>query len=202
MYLNRYDIADNRLIKAIAIGGSAGSFQEVTKILASLPDNFSYPLILCLHRLSHVREGFVEALQIKSNIRITEPEDKESIKKGVAYLAPANYHMLFELGMTFALSSDELVNFSRPSIDVTLQSGAKVFRENMVGIILSGASKDGAIGMKDIKRNGGLVIIQKPEEAKVPTMPASVKEITKIDYELSTKEIIELLKIISHEKIH
>ena len=79
--------------KAVIIGGSAGSFQVVTKILSSLPNNFDLPLFLCLHRLKHVRSGFVEALSLKSNLKIIEPFDKDSIKKGLVYLAPSNYHM-------------------------------------------------------------------------------------------------------------
>jgi two-component system chemotaxis response regulator CheB len=65
--------------KAVIIGGSAGSFQVVTKIISSLPANYPLPVILCLHRLKHVRSGFVEALSIKAKLPIVEPNDKESI---------------------------------------------------------------------------------------------------------------------------
>jgi len=82
--------------KAVIIGGSAGSFQIVTRILNSLPQTFPLPVLLCLHRLKHVRSGFVEALSLKSNIPIIEPFDKDQLKPGKAYLAPANYHMFIE----------------------------------------------------------------------------------------------------------
>ena len=108
----------NNSYKAIVIGGSAGSFQGVVKILSHLPKKFPLPIILCLHRLKHVRHGFVEALSIKSVIQVTEPYDKEAIKKGGVYLAPANYHMSVELGNYFALSTEEMVNNSRPAIDI------------------------------------------------------------------------------------
>ena len=91
--------------KAIIIGGSAGSFQVVTKILHSLPETFPLPLLLCLHRLKHVRSGFVEALSLKSNIPIEEPYDKDQLKPGIAYLAPANYHLFVELINRVALST-------------------------------------------------------------------------------------------------
>ena len=71
--------------KAVIIGGSAGSFQVVTKILSSLSEKFPLPVILCLHRLKHVRSGFVEALSLKSNIPIEEPCDKYTLKPGRAY---------------------------------------------------------------------------------------------------------------------
>lgn len=140
----------NNSYKAIVIGGSAGSFQGVVKILSRLPEKFPLPIILCLHRLKHVRHGFVEALSIKSVIQVTEPYDKESIKKGGVYLAPANYHMSVELGHNFALSTEEMVNNSRPAIDITLGSCAYVYKEKLIGILLSGANRDGAVGMKSI----------------------------------------------------
>ena len=79
--------------KAIMIGGSAGSFQVVSRIIAALPANYPLPILMCLHRLKHIRSGFVEALSIKSNLPIIEPHDKEPLKPGRIYLAPANYHM-------------------------------------------------------------------------------------------------------------
>ena len=92
-------------VKLIIIGGSAGSFQVITKILASLPKDFPVPVVLALHRLKHVRHGFVEALSIKSKMSVYEPYDKDKIKSGNIYLAPANYHLYIELAGTFALST-------------------------------------------------------------------------------------------------
>ena len=183
----------NKRIRAIAIGGSAGSFQVITEILKEIPNDFKIPIFLCFHRLKHIREGFVEALSIHSNIPIVEPDDKEKIKPGIAYLAPANYHMYIELNRTIALSTEELVNFSRPSIDITLQSAGYVYHKSLVGIILSGANKDGAFGLKKIKDNNGYTIIQYPKEAVVPTMPEASEAITQIDEILTTKKIIKFL---------
>lgn len=179
--------------KAVLIGGSAGSFQGVTKILSSIPNDFSLPIILCLHRLKHVRNGFVEALSIKSTKPVTEPLDKESIKKGGVYLAPSNYHMAIELGNSFSLSTEEMINNSRPAIDVTLESGSYVYRDKVVGILLSGANKDGAWGMKKIKDRGGLTIVQDPSECMIDTMPSAAISLTSIDYVLETNQIVEFL---------
>ena len=161
----------NNSYKAVVIGGSAGSFQGVVKILAQLPKGFPLPIIMCLHRLKHVRNGFVEALSIKSVVQVTEPNDKENIKKGSVYLAPANYHMSVELGNHFALSTEEMVNNSRPAIDITLGSCAFVYKEKLVGILLSGANRDGALGMKQIHDRSGLTIVQEPTECMIDTMP-------------------------------
>ncbi|MDW7690317.1 chemotaxis protein CheB [Flammeovirgaceae bacterium SG7u.111] len=179
--------------KAIAIGGSAGSFQPITKILASLPKDFPLPIFLCLHRLKHVRHGFVEALTIKSVKPVSEPYDKEMIKRGLVYLAPANYHMSIELGNSFSLTTEELVNNSRPAIDITLESAAYAYRDKLIGILLSGANKDGAYGMKRIKERGGTTVIQDPEESMINTMPSAAQAMTQIDYVLQTDQIIKFL---------
>ena len=183
----------NNQYKAIVIGGSAGSFQGIAKILASLPEDFRLPVIMCLHRLKHVRNGFVEALSIKSIKPVTEPTDKESVKKGHVYLAPSNYHLSVELGNSFSLSTEEAINNSRPSIDVTLETSAYVYRHKLIGILLSGANRDGAWGMKKIKDCGGLTITQDPQECLIDTMPAAARELSEIDHTLKIDQIIEFL---------
>lgn len=179
--------------KIVIIGGSAGSFQVVTSILANLPKDFPLPIVLALHRLKHIRHGFVEALNIKSNLPVIEPFDKDSIKPGNVYLAPANYHLLIELANTFALSTEEQINHSRPAIDLTFITGAYVYREKTIGIILSGANKDGALGLKKVKDFGGLTIVQDPAECQMPTMPLAALDVTKVDYTLRVSEIIARL---------
>lgn len=183
----------NNQYRAVAIGGSAGSFQVISKILSHLPADFELPIIMCLHRLRHVRNGFVEALNIKSTINISEPHDKEGIKKGKIYLAPANYHLAVELGNTFALTTESLVNNSRPSIDIMMQTAAYAYRQKLVGILLSGANKDGAQGMKSIHEKGGLTIVQDPKDCLIDTMPSSALRTTNIDYTLQIDEIIAFL---------
>jgi len=189
--MSKFQISN--IYKAVVIGGSAASFQGVTKILSAVPKDFSLPIILCLHRLKHVRNGFEEALSIKSSMPVTEPCDKENIKKGGVYLAPSNYHLAVELGNTFSLSTEEMINNSRPAIDVTLETASYVFRHKLIGILLSGANKDGAIGMKKIKDRGGVTIVQEPSECMIETMPTSAMSVTTIDYVLGVDQIIEFL---------
>lgn len=179
--------------KAVVIGGSAGSFQVINKILNGLPADFELPLIMCLHRLKHVRHGFVEALNIKSQTVIEEPNDKDVIKKGKIYLAPSNYHLSIELGNSFSLSTEDMVNNSRPSIDITLDTAAYVYRNKLIGILLSGANRDGAMGMKKIKDRGGLTIVQNPAECMIDTMPTAAMRLTQIDHVLNTAQILEFL---------
>lgn len=190
--MDKYNL--NNSYKAVVIGGSAGSFQGIVKILSQLPKSFPLPIIMCLHRLKHVRNGFVEALSIKSVVQVVEPNDKEPIKKGGVYLAPSNYHMSVELGNYFAMSTEDMVNNSRPAIDITLGTAAYVYRDKLVGILLSGANRDGGLGMKHIKDKGGLTIVQEPTECMIDAMPKAAMALTKIDHVLKIDQIIEFLK--------
>lgn len=191
----------NKKYKAIVIGGSAGSFQGIVKILSNLPEHFPIPIIMCLHRLKHVRNGFVEALSIKSIAEVTEPHDKESIKKGKVYLAPANYHLSIELGHYFSLSTEEMINNSRPAIDITLGTSAYVYRDKLIGILLSGANRDGGLGMKWIKDRGGLTIVQEPSECMIDTMPKAAMGYTNIDHVLKIDQIVHFLKELDKQYI-
>ncbi|MBR7067019.1 MAG: chemotaxis protein CheB [Bacteroidales bacterium] len=182
------------MYKAVIIGGSAGSFQVITRILSSMPPNFPLPVLLCLHRLKHVRSGFVEALSIKSTLPVIEPMDKEQIKPGRAYLAPANYHMYVELGNKIALSTEEVVNHSRPSIDLSFITAAQIYREKLIGIILSGANRDGAYGLKKVKDHGGIAIVQNPAECQVKTMTETSLKMTPVDHIFNTNDIIKYLQ--------
>jgi two-component system, chemotaxis family, protein-glutamate methylesterase/glutaminase len=190
--MNKYNL--NNSYKAVVIGGSAGSFQGVVKILSQLPKGFPLPIIMCLHRLKHVRNGFVEALSLKSVVQVSEPYDKENIKRGGVYLAPANYHMSVELGNYFALSTEEMINNSRPAIDITLGTCAYVYKDKLIGILLSGANRDGALGMKQIHERGGITIVQEPSECMIDTMPRAALAATAINHVMKIDQIVDFLK--------
>lgn len=183
----------SRPYKVVVIGGSAGSFTVLANILSKIPKDFNLPIIICCHRLKHVRSGFIEALEIKSVKKVTEPDDKEGIKKGKVYVAPANYHLGIELGNTFALSTEEMVNNSRPAIDITFETAAYVYKDKMIGILLTGANKDGAMGMRYVKEYGGLTIVQEPSECTIDTMPKAAMASTKIDYVMKAEEMVKFL---------
>jgi two-component system chemotaxis response regulator CheB len=190
--MNNYNL--NNSYKAVVIGGSAGSFQGIVKILAQLPRNFPLPIIMALHRLKHVRNGFVEALSLKTVAQVVEPYDKEPIRKGIIYLAPSNYHMSVELGHYFALSTEEMINNSRPAIDITLGTAAYVYRDRLIGILLSGANRDGGLGMKHIKDRGGVTIVQEPEECMIDAMPRAAMAMTQVDHVMKVDQIVNFLK--------
>lgn len=180
-------------IKYIIIVGSAGSFKIVVEILEAIPKKFPFAVILILHRLKHLKEGFTDALKLKSLLPVSEPLDKEEIIPGRVYIAPANYHLYIEPDKTFALSTEEVVNHSRPSIDVTLSSAAFSLKEKIAGIVLSGANNDGAAGLRDVANYGGTVVVQDPKDAAVSTMPEAALKISGTENILSSQEIIKFI---------
>ena len=184
----------NQKFKVIVIGGSAGSFPVATDLLAELPKDFPIPIIFGMHRLKHIRNGFAEALQLKSKMPVIEVEDKDKIRPGNVYIAPANYHLLTELGGTFALSTEEMVHHSRPSIDMLFYSSAYVYGSKMLAVILSGANKDGADGMRYAHEKGATTIVQDPDDCKVATMTKSTINLFEPTKVLSSKELILFIK--------
>ncbi|AHM58865.1 CheB methylesterase [Flammeovirgaceae bacterium 311] len=160
-------------IKLIVMGGSWGGIQASLTILKHLPDDYSIPIILVLHRLRNFESELHGIYSRKIALKVKEVDEKEFIRGGYVYIAPANYHVLIEKEGSFSLDCSELENYSRPSIDVTFTSAALAFGKNVAGILLSGASKDGSMGLKSIVDNGGIAVVQHPEEAEVATMPLS-----------------------------
>lgn len=162
--------------RAIVVGTSAGGLHALTFLLNQLPPNYPIPIIVVQHRSKDQRDLFEEVLQSKCKIKIKQADEKEKIRGGYVYIAPPDYHLLVETDMTFSLSADEMVLYSRPSINVLFESAAIVYRDKLVGIILTGANNDGASGISMIKKHGGLTIAQAPAEAQFPVMPgASIK---------------------------
>ncbi|MFW5645501.1 MAG: chemotaxis protein CheB, partial [Bacteroidota bacterium] len=179
--------------KILVIGGSAGSFRVVNQLLKSLPENYPWTLIICLHRLKTARTGFKEAFSLYSKFRIKEAIDKERIEPSTAYLAPANYHLLIEYGERFSLSAYRAVNHSRPSIDVTMETVAEIFKEKTIGILLSGANMDGAFGMKKIHEYRGVTVVQDPKTADIKTMPQAVIDLFPPSHIMDKDEIIKFV---------
>ncbi|MFM7854596.1 MAG: chemotaxis protein CheB, partial [Flammeovirgaceae bacterium] len=94
----------------------------------------------------------------------------------------------------FAISTEEMINNSRPAIDITLGTAAYAYRDKLIGILLSGANRDGGLGMKYIKDKGGLTIVQEPTECLIDTMPKAALSLTKIDHVFKVDQIVEFLK--------
>jgi two-component system, chemotaxis family, protein-glutamate methylesterase/glutaminase len=176
----------------IVIGASLGGTQALQSILAALPMDFLIAIAIVQHRGAGDNGLLHHFLQKQSPLPIEEPEDKEEILAGHIYLAPADYHLLIESNR-FALSTEAPVCHARPSIDVLFTSVAQVYAERALGIILTGASHDGASGLATIKQHGGFTLVQDPKTAACPIMPTAALEATSVDAILPLNEISSFL---------
>ncbi len=159
--------------RVIVMGGSAGGPTAMGTIIASLPLNFLPPILLVNHIHAGDNGAFAEYLGQLFKRSVIEASDKQIVQECGIYSAPANYHLLVERDGSLALSVDERVNWSRPSIDVLLESAANVWSNQVIGVILSGANSDGTLGMAAIQAAGGYTIAQDPHDAESPRMPES-----------------------------
>ncbi len=155
----------------MVIGGSAGSLDVLLKMLPLLKLSLDFPIIIVLHRKSGNESMLTELLQGKTLLPVREIEEKTFLKDGTVYVAPSNYHVLIEVDKSFSLDYSEKVNYSRPSIDVTFQSAAEVYQEQVVCVLLSGSNSDGTEGLKRVNGVGGTAVVQNPDTAIMPYMP-------------------------------
>jgi len=187
-------VTESSPYQAVVIGGSAGGREALVEILASLPANFPVAIAVVIHLHPHSDAGD-SAISLERNCRlpVNEAGEKQLMRPGHVYLAPANYHLLIELDGRFALNIDPKVNYSRPSIDVLFQSAADAFKDRLIGVLLSGASSDGAYGLARIRESGGYTLVQEPASACYPVMPSSAIEMGGIDQILPSTEIGQAL---------
>jgi two-component system chemotaxis response regulator CheB len=172
--------AATRKYELVVIGCSMGGMHALQKIFEALPKEFPLPITVVQHRYKTSNEGLPQFLRRHSKLEVVDTLDKQWIKPGTVYLAPANYHLLVERG-ELSLSVDEKVEYSRPSIDVMFESAADSYGAGVIGVVLTGANADGARGAARIKRRGGFVIVQDPASAESPAMPAAAIEAARVD---------------------
>lgn len=185
MKIEKYDM--------VVIGGSAGSLKLIEEVLNKIPQTTHLSIIIVLHRMFSAKNYLIKELNEISSIIVEEAEEKAKIKKGRAYIAPPDYHLLIEEDKTFSLDYSEKIRYSRPSINVTFESVADVYKNKAIAILLSGANDDGANGIEAIKANGGLTIVQDPELAEYKVMPLTAIQQTDVDYVYNNNEIVNCL---------
>ncbi|MDQ6531360.1 chemotaxis protein CheB [Flavobacterium sp. LHD-85] len=185
--------------KVVIIGGSAGSLQALLQILPFIDKAISFAIVIVVHRKNSDEQTLEDLIALKSKIEVKEVEDKVKLKPGFIYIAPSNYHLLFEKNETLSLDTSEKINYSRPSIDVSFESAAEVYSEHLVGILLSGSNSDGTVGLRAIQSAGGISVVQNPLSADMPFMPNNAILHTTPDFVLSTEEILEFIKEINQE---
>lgn len=183
----------NSLYQAIVMGASSGGLEAFITILNKLPTSFKLPILIAQHLHQKSDSLLVDILSQKTSLKVKEAEDKEPVKSNTIYIAPPGYHLLVEPDRTLSLSIDDLINFSRPSIDVLFESAAFTFKDSLIGILLTGANEDGARGLETIYKNGGLVVVQDPEEAVMNTMPSAGLKYTKTQNVFKLNQIADFI---------
>ena len=180
-------------VEAVAIGASAGAVQALTRILPVLPEDYPLPVLVVVHVPPDRTNMLVPHFQAKCRVQVREAEDKETIRGGVIYFAPPDYHLLVEGDRTVALSVDMPVLHSRPSIDVMFESAADAYGAALAGIVLTGANQDGAAGLKAIVDAGGRAVVENPADAYACAMPQAALEACSAAKQMSLDDIASYL---------
>ena len=177
----------------IAIGSSANGVQNLRAILSALPADFPGTVLIVQHRSRTARSILGPLLARNTKLIVKDAVDGEAMNPGTVYIAPVGRHLVVRDGHA-ALVDTAPVNFARPSVDVLFETIAKVYGERAVGVILSGAGRDGARGLQAIRRAGGHTIVQSPAEARLTGMPQSAIGKDGIEFVLDVSEIGPLLR--------
>src|SRR5918992_615726 len=154
----------------VVVGTSWGGLAALRALTAPLPRDFGLAMAVVQHRHKDSDRLLATLLQERTALTVCEVEDKQPILPGFLFIAPADYHLLVERGH-FSLTIDAPVRYSRPSIDVAFTSAADTYGAGTIGVVLTGANADGAEGLSQIAKRGGLAIVQSPSTAESPTMP-------------------------------
>lgn len=186
-------IATRRAIEAVVIGASAGGVDALLDVLPGLPATFRLPIVVVLHLREDRPSLLAHLFGLRLPIAVREANDKETIAAATLYFAPPGYHLSIEPDRSFSLSCEAPVHFSRPSIDLLMESAADAYGPALAGILLTGASSDGAAGLARIKHCGGYTVVQNPAQAQVATMPEAALRQHTPDQILDLKDIRSLL---------
>jgi two-component system, chemotaxis family, protein-glutamate methylesterase/glutaminase len=186
-------------VDAIAIGTSAGGVEALSLLLPALPQGLRAPVFIVVHMPRERPSLLASIFQPKCLLPVREAQDKEPVEPGTVYLAPPDYHLLLDQGPRLALSTDEPVNYCRPAIDVLFESAADLYRERLLGMILTGGNQDGAAGLAAVQRSGGVTVVQEPQGAQVALMPASALQRVVPDHVLPLAGIADLLRQLGGE---
>jgi two-component system chemotaxis response regulator CheB len=182
----------------VVVGTSYGGLAALQIVLPALARDFPLPVVVVQHR-GKDSDNLCEFLQRHSALPLSEPNDKEAIAPGRVYLAPRDYHLLIEKD-GFALSTEAPVGYARPSVNVLFESAADIYREHVVGVVLTGANTDGARGLSKIKAYGGLCVVEDPAGAESRGMPEAAIAATPVDAILPLPQVAPYLnQLCRHE---
>jgi two-component system, chemotaxis family, protein-glutamate methylesterase/glutaminase len=178
--------------RLVVIGTSAGGIDALRTLLAALPADFSAAIAVVVHTAPESPGVLPEILGRATALRMATTKSGEPLGPGRVYVAPPDHHLLIEPGRV-RLTKGPRENRFRPAIDPLFRSAAQVFGPAAIGVILTGNLDDGTAGLWTIKRLGGAAIVQDPDEAPFPSMPASAIHHVEVDHVVNLAEIGPLL---------
>ena len=179
--------------EAVAIGASAGGIDALFTLLEGLQAPMHASIVIVLHLPEDHDSRLVEVFASRVGVPVEEARPHAPAQAGTVYFAPPGYHLLAEADRSFSLSCDPPVLYSRPSIDVLLESCAEAWGPTLLGMVLTGANEDGAWGLAQVKARGGLAAVQDPDEALHRAMPAAAIAAADPDYVLPLAGLKSLL---------
>jgi two-component system chemotaxis response regulator CheB len=178
----------------VALAASAGGLKALTDVLSELPRNFPAAIVVVQHLDPRHRSLMAELLGKRTALPVSEACEGDTLAPGHAYVAPPNRHLLVNPDRTLSLTQSELVHFVRPSADLLFESTAASYRERAIAVVLSGSGKDGAMGVKAIKKMGGTVIVQDEKTSEFFGMPEAAQRTGVVDFVLPLHEIAPALQ--------
>jgi two-component system, chemotaxis family, protein-glutamate methylesterase/glutaminase len=176
----------------IVIGASAGGVEAMQRLVHALPGNLPAAVFVVLHISPRVRSYLPEILTRAGKLPALSAEDNMPIESGRVYIASPDHHLIIERDHVHA-SLGPREQHRRPSINVTFRSAALAYGERVIGVVLTGELDDGTFGLWEIKRRGGITMVQNPEEALFPSMPLSALREMEVDYTVNLAEMGPLL---------
>ena len=194
MALDENIIARWQQSEILLLGGSAGSFKHIYDAVRIFPSKLDKAVLVIIHRKKNFFSEIENLFAQNSRMSLREVSDKDAINKNTVYIAPANYHTLIESKHSFGLDVSEAVWYSKPSIDVSFECAAEVFKSKCTAVLFSGANQDGAKGLLSLRKHGSLTIVQDPDEAEMPEMPQAAINLNAAEYILNTNDILDLFK--------
>jgi two-component system chemotaxis response regulator CheB len=187
-----------RTKKIVIIGSSTGGPRALQQVIPLLPSNLQAPVLVVQHMPAGFTKSLAERLNSQSMLRVREAGEGDMIQTGTVLIAPGDFHMIIkqqkingELREVIGLTKGDKVQGVRPSVDVLLESAARIYKENSVGVILTGMGCDGSDGIKKLKLAGGKVIAEDESTCVVYGMPRSVIEQKLADYILPIHKIAQ-----------
>lgn len=168
-------------LRVVAIGSSTGGPEALSKILPQIPKNFPAGIVIVQHMPKMFTRSFADRLNNLSAIEVKEAKNGDFIEAGTALLAPGDYHLTFspktignKIQAKVVLTKDPPQWSLRPTVDKMMTSLAPIYKDKIVGMILTGMGEDGVVGMKSIKSHGGKTLVQNEETSVVFGMAQQV----------------------------